>query len=338
VKQTVTHIQPLGFHWTTRDPFLFCAHHRDSYPKGNEIQGPEAPLAGRNLGQDFTLKDGWRMYHGQRVPGFPEHPHRGFETVTVVLEGFVDHSDSHGAAGRYGEGDVQWMTAGSGLQHAEMFPCVHRDRPNPLHLFQIWLNLPARDKFTAPHYTMLWSEDIPVLKEEDGEGREIGIRLIAGNLHGRSAPAPAPHSWAKEPDNHVAIWIITLAPHAAWTLPEAPAGADRTLFYYEGDRLWAGETEITADHSFDTPSGIPLTLENGAGVSRLLLLQGRPIQEPVAQYGPFVMNTEQELRRAFSDYQETRFGGWPWDTPEPIHSAEAVRFARYADGKEERRG
>lgn len=143
MQNSISNIQPIGFHWNTVDPFLFCAHHNDHYPKGNDHQGPDDSLSGRNIGQDFTIKDGWRMYHGERVPGFPEHPHRGFETVTIVLEGFVDHSDSHRASGRYGEGDVQWMTAGSGMQHAEMFPCVYKSRPNPLHLFQVWLNLPA---------------------------------------------------------------------------------------------------------------------------------------------------------------------------------------------------
>ena len=130
-------IKPLGFTWETMDPFLFCVHHDDMYPRGNEVMGPEASLTGRNLGQDFEPRDGWRMYHGQTVPGFPMHPHRGFETVTVVLDGYVDHSDSHGAAGRYGHGDVQWMTAGAGLQHAEMFPLLNKNEENHLHLFTL---------------------------------------------------------------------------------------------------------------------------------------------------------------------------------------------------------
>ena len=133
----ITNIKKLGFTWETMDPFLFCVHHLDNYPKGNDQLGPDVSLSGRNLGQDFTTKDGFRMYHGETVPGFPAHPHRGFETVTVVLKGLIDHSDSHGAAGRYGNGDVQWMTAGSGLQHAEMFPLLNQNGDNPLELFQI---------------------------------------------------------------------------------------------------------------------------------------------------------------------------------------------------------
>lgn len=105
-------IEPLGFPWKTQDPFLFCAYHRDEYPKGNAKMGLDiAQLKGRNVGQDFMLKDGWRMYHGSQIPGFPYHPHRGFETITINKEGVVDHSDSLGAAGRFMAGDVQWMTA-----------------------------------------------------------------------------------------------------------------------------------------------------------------------------------------------------------------------------------
>ena len=100
-------ISPLGFPWETMDPFIFCVHHRDEYPKGNDQMGPAVSLAGRNIGQDFTIKDGWRMYHGSSVPGFPYHPHRGFETITIVKEGWVDHTDSLGAAGRFSAGDVQ---------------------------------------------------------------------------------------------------------------------------------------------------------------------------------------------------------------------------------------
>ena len=153
---------PIDLHWPTQDPFLFCAHHFDHYPKGNRKLGVEAiAFEGREMGSDFTEKDGFRLYHGQEIPGFPVHPHRGFETITIVRKGYVDHADSLGAAGRYGEGDVQWMSAGSGVQHSEMFPLLHQDKKNTLEIFQIWLNLPKAKKMTKPDFKMLWAEDIP---------------------------------------------------------------------------------------------------------------------------------------------------------------------------------
>jgi redox-sensitive bicupin YhaK (pirin superfamily) len=123
--------------WPTIDPFLFCVHHDDTYPAGNGRFGPDASLTGRELGADFAGVDGWRMYHGLEVPGFPQHPHRGFETVTYVRRGLIDHSDSLGAAARFGRGDTQWLTAGRGIVHSEMFPLLDDDAPNPLELFQI---------------------------------------------------------------------------------------------------------------------------------------------------------------------------------------------------------
>ena len=330
-------IQPLGFQWPTIDPFLFCVHHNDAYPAGNGEMGPAASLAGRNIGQDFTPKDGWRMYHGDRVPGFPAHPHRGFETVTVVLKGFVDHSDSFGAAGRYGEGDVQWMTAGAGMQHAEMFPLLREDAPNPLELFQIWLNLPKQSKMVDPHYRMLWAEDIPVLRDADDAGRGRAVRLIAGSHAGTTAPAPSPESWAADEDGQVAIQIIALDAGAEWTLQAAAPGVRRMLYFFEGESLDIAGSAFPAYHAAELDGAVDVPLRNGPTPSRLLLLQARPLAEPVAQYGPFVMNTEGEIRQAFIDFQRSQFGGWPWDRPDPVHPGDSGRFARYPDGRSERR-
>ncbi len=176
-------IKPLGFPWQTQDPFLFCVHHQDFYPKGNDAMGPAASLKGRVIGQDFALnKEGWRMYHGEHVPGFPAHHHRGFVTVTIVTQGLVDHSDSLGAAGRFGNGDVQWMTAGKGVQHCEMFPLLHKDKENPLELFQIWLNLPKAKKLTEPHFAMLWGDTIPTYRSTDANGKSTDVKVIHQHL------------------------------------------------------------------------------------------------------------------------------------------------------------
>jgi redox-sensitive bicupin YhaK (pirin superfamily) len=330
--------KPLGFTWETPDPFLFCVHHDDDYPKANDQLGPAASLAGRDIGQDFSQKNGWSMYHGSVVPGFPVHPHRGFETITVVLDGFVDHSDSHGASGRYGQGDVQWMTAGAGLQHAEMFPLLNKDKANPLHLFQIWLNLPKAKKFVKPHYKMLWAEDIPRIKQKDGQDKAVEVTVIAGYFDHSKAPEPAPDSWAADPDNQVAIWIIKLAGAARWTLPAAAQPVHRTLYFYQGSSLHAAGTGIKSNTAINLLADQDLMIENGETEAYLLMLQGRPIAEPVMQYGPFVMNTQTEIQEAFNDYRTTQFGGWPWDRSDPVHSRAKERFAKYADGTEEKKG
>jgi redox-sensitive bicupin YhaK (pirin superfamily) len=180
VLQTV----PLGRQRGTADPFLFCVHHLDRYPAANEHMGPAAPLEARDLGMDFSGADGWSMYHGSIVPGFPQHPHRGFETVTYVRQGIIDHSDSLGATARFGRGDVQWLTAGAGIVHCEMFPLLDRTGPNTTELFQIWLNLPSEDKMVDPYFTMQWSEEIPRLALTDDEGRRGELTVIAGAIDG----------------------------------------------------------------------------------------------------------------------------------------------------------
>lgn len=326
-------IEPLEFRWEVENPFLFCAHHKDDFPQGQKNLGP-APesLAGRNMGNDFTLKDGWRMYHGETVPGFPAHPHRGFETVTIMLEGFVDHSDSHAASGRYGDGDVQWMTAGRGMQHAEMFPLIHQDQKNPLHMFQVWLNLPAKDKFVEPHYKMLWSEAIPVINETDLTGRKRSVRLIAGTYGNTSALEPAPDSWAHDKNNNVNIWIVSLEPGATVELPAVNGTINRNIYIYSGDSMKINDTQVPASNRVKLDGNSAISISNGDKPGQFLLLEGEPINEPVVAYGPFVMNTMEEIRQAFHDFNETGFGGWPWDRTDPVHSTEAVRFAKYDDG------
>ncbi len=329
-------IDRLGFPWPTTDPFLFCVHHDDAYPRGNEKLGPVASLAGRNIGNDFVLRDGFRMYHGDVVPGFPRHPHRGFETVTVVRRGFVDHSDSLGATARYGDGDTQWMTAGRGIVHAEMFPLVKREEDNPLELFQIWINLPARNKMVEPHFTMLWNEAVPDVELEDDSGLGTVVTLSAGSLAGQSAPAPAPNSWAADPDNEVAIWQIRMVGGARFEIPPASAGVSRSLYVFRGAGVSIGGQSVPNQRVVRVRADQAAVVENGFEPSEILMLQGKPIGEPVAHYGPFVMNTRAELEQAFADYRRTQFGGWPWRSDDPVHDATDGRFARTPDGKVDR--
>lgn len=327
-------IEKLGFPWGTQDPFLFCVHHLDYYPKGNNQLAPDASLEGRDIGNDFVIKDGWRMYHGDTIPGFPAHPHRGFETVTFVLQGLVDHADSKKSAGRYGNGDVQWMTAGKGIQHSEMFPLLKKDEDNTFELFQIWLNLPADKKFVDPAYKMLWSETIPKYSTIDKKGKNIEVEIVAGKIENLSAPSPTPDSWAADSENEVAIWQITLEENASWELPIAKGEVNRTLYFFEGESIQLNKNKISPNYSVYLDANKKIKVQNGNKKCRLLILQGKPIGEPVAQYGPFVMNSQDEIQQAFSDFQKTRFGGWPWSRNDVVHDKEKGRFARFENGEE----
>ncbi|HXK19083.1 MAG TPA: pirin family protein [Polyangiaceae bacterium] len=329
----VLETMPLGFPWQTIDPFLFCVHHDDAYPAGNEKFGPQASLAGRNLGNDFTIKDGFRMYHGEVVPGFPQHPHRGFETVTLARRGYIDHSDSLGAAARFGRGDAQWLTAGGGIVHSEMFPLLEQAAPNPVELFQIWLNLPAEDKLVQPHFAMLWDGQIPHHVLRDSAGRTTEVTTVAGELFGKRPPSPPPKSWASRADTDVAIWTLKLEAGATWTLPPARhPEALRVLYFFVGSSIKIDDRTLTEHSAAVVQSDIEVKLEAGKDTVELLMLQGRPIGEPVAQHGPFVMNNRAELQQAFTDYQRTQFGGWPWPADDPVHPRDAGRFAKHIDG------
>jgi len=330
-------VERLGFPWRTFDPFLFCVHHDDAYPAGDERMGVRSEmLTGRDMGQDFTIKDGFRMYHGEVVPGFPQHPHRGFETVTLARDGYIDHSDSLGAKARFGHGDAQWMTAGKGIQHAEMFPLVNREKGNRTELFQIWLNLPAHDKMVDPYFTMLWNEAIPRHTLTDDAGRAVEVVTVAGRLGDGAMPAPPPNSWAARDEAEVAIWTIKLAPYAKWTLPAASTGVNRGLYAFRGGTVKVGGRDLPASVGMRLLADVPVTLEATGEEAEFLLLQGRPIREPVAQYGPFVMNTPEEIEQAFKDYRATRFGAWPWGKADPVHPRDETRFAVHADGRKER--
>ena len=220
-------VTPLGFPWQTHDPFLFCVHHDDAYPAGNEQLGPAASLAGRKLGQDFAGKDGWRMYHGEVVPGFPQHPHRGFETVTIVRRGLLDHSDSLGATARFGSGDVQWLTAGKGIVHSEMFPLRRARAAEPAGAVpDLAEPAGAPTRWSTPHFTMLWAPTIPRRTFTDDAGRPTEVAVVAGELGEATPPAPPPDSWASRADSDVAIWTIKMAPGARWTLPPAARGIE----------------------------------------------------------------------------------------------------------------
>lgn len=323
----------LGFPWTTVDPFILTVHHVDDFPAGNADMGPATVEGQRESGAAPTA--GWGMYYGSTVPGFPAHPHRGFETVTFVRKGVIDHSDSLGATARYGAGDVQWLTAGRGIQHAEMFPLRDQEAPNPSELFQIWLNLPSTDKMADPYFTMYWQEDLPrkVLKDDAGHTTEVTI--VAGAFEDTQPLAAPPESWASKIESELVIWQFVAEPSSKWTLPPtAHAETVRTIYVFEGS-VEIGGRVLEAPIGVVLRSNTPVVVSAGADGTEALILQARPIGEPVAMGGPFVMNSQAEINDAYRDYHRTGFGGWPWSSSDPVHSRTTPRFARHPNGRTE---
>lgn len=334
MKNSIQNIEKLGFPWATEDPFLFTAHHLDAYPSGNAQAGlDQTHKQGRNIGSDFELRDGFRMYHGSDVPGFPYHPHRGFETISITTKGLVDHTDSLGASGRYGEGDVQWMTAGKGVQHSEMFPMVNQEGGNELEMFQVWLNLPAKNKMVDPHFKMLWADEIPVVEEADHAGAMARIKVIAGPYKSFKGVRTTDNSWAADPENGVTIYTIDLEAGAEWSLEASEiAGVTRNFYFYEGENLTVDQTLVDSYSKIKVDADESTHFKAGPSGARILMLQGKPIGEPVVKYGPFVMNSQREIMQTFDDYNKTQFGGWPWPEKEQTHGIEKGRFAQFVNG------
>jgi len=322
----------IGFVLKTQNPFVTTMYHVDKYPAGD---GKLRPIIKKELnnGGDFDRDSSWRMYHGREVPGFPAHPHRGFETVTVVLKGTVDHTDGLGSKGRYQNGDVQWMTAGRGLQHSEMFPLLETNKDNPLELFQIWLSLDSKHRMVKPGYKMLWKEDIPVVTFTDKTGLKVTITVIAGELGGEIPPKPPIDSWARDKKHHTSIQIIELEPGASYNIPQGKSTINRSLYFYNGEKLLLDDQLFSkTSYAFVTPDSETIIQNKGAVPAKVLLLEAEPIPEPIISRGPFVMTTEDEIFQAYDDYEEDYFGGWPFSNFEICHDINQKRFAKYENG------
>ena len=179
---------------------------------------------------------------------------------------------------------------------------------------------------------------LPVhLGVEDAEGRSTEVSVVAGSLFEASAPSPPPDSWASRPDTHLGIWTLKMQPGARFTLPAAARGLNRTLYFFAGKSITIADKALASHAAVKVVSNVDVVLENGPEHAEILVLQGKPIAEPVVQYGPFVMNTRAEIQKAMMDYQSTRFGGWPWPSDGPVHAREEGRFAKHADGRVERK-
>lgn len=258
------------------------------------------PTRGRDQVDPFLLIDemGPVDYGPGEAVGAPDHPHRGFETVTYMLEGSFEHEDSAGHHGRLGAGDVQWMTAGSGIVHSEMPSRTIRDKGGRVHGFQVWVNLPSHLKMTEPRYQEIPASELPTARSEDGRAH---VRVIAGSALGCDAVinthTPITYQdWTLEPGAHVDLPLATeQAPLVYVFSGTATVGPERTPVAEGGMALMGAGDSVEFGGHGDAPA-------------RLLLLAGKPIGEPIARHGPFVMNTRAELVQAVEDYQSGRMG------------------------------
>lgn len=323
----------LGMHWDTEDPFLFVSHHEDDYPHGNRQQAPPLEeITGRNLGRDYMKLLGFRMYHGKVVPGFPMHAHWGFETLTVSELGFVDHFDTEGIQGRFGPGDAQWVSASSKYEHCEMYPLVNQEGRNPNDITQIFINLPLDLKNRGNSVRTSWREDRAI-----AETAGCRAEVFCGCFGGASAESPNVISYAKR-DNGVRIVRLVLQPGASVSVDPAADGANRNLYFVSGDRAAVAGEDVQQYTRMKFSEKGAFDIVNGDAESVMWLLEGRPIDEDQASFGPVTLGDLDEVRRALDEIRRNEFLEWPWDVIDKAQPLGTGRFIRYADGTEERPG
>jgi len=281
-----------------RETTRIVTAHRQREGAGFIVRRP-VPAPGLDVADPFLLLDemGPVDYGPGEAVGAPDHPHRGFETITYMLEGEFEHEDSAGHRGVLRPGDVQWMTAGAGIVHSEMPSQQIREKGGRVHGFQIWVNLPAKLKMTRPRYQEVSASRNPEAKSEDGRAR---VRVIAGEALGVRAVI----------DTHIPIvyqdWTVDSGADVTTPLPREQQGL---AYVFQGSVLVGDESREVSDGQLALlGAGDAVRFRGTQGGGRLLLLAGVPIKEPVARYGPFVMNTQQEIVQAVRDYQSGRMG------------------------------
>lgn len=262
----------------------------------NELGAEMSPF----LLLDHAAPTKFRSHSGRR--GVGQHPHRGFETVTIVYQGEVEHRDSTGSGGVIGPGDVQWMTAASGILHEEFHSKDFSQKGGTIEMVQLWVNLPAKDKMAAPGYQTLLNQDIPVVPLADNAGQ---VRVIAGNYGGHAGPART--------FSPINVWDMKLNAGHTTTL-QVEDGHTLAVVMLHGAILVNGEQIVRETQMVLLDrAGDSITLEANGDVS-LLVLSGEPIDEPIVGYGPFVMNSEAEIQQAFRDFNSGQFGAMPLTT------------------------
>ena len=329
--KTVSKIVDINIHWSGDDPFTFISHHHDQYPKGNaQMAPPLEQIRGRNLGRDYQERFGFRMYHGRVVPGFPMHAHWGYETMTIAEKGYVDHFDTERNYGRYGNGDVQWTLASSRYEHCEMYPLVDQENDNPTHITQIVINIPLDRKNKGNTVNNVWSETIPSF--EEGGYR---ITLYCGSYGGSEIYSPNPGSWAAK-ENSVRVMRIEMEPGSRFVLEAVPDGVNRNVYYVSGKGAVMDGTKVKPHLRFKMKPGTDLSLENDAEPSEFWILEGKPIGEKQAAFGPVILSDLDEVRASMDEIRIREFQEWPWELMDKTNPIDMGRELHRADGTVEK--
>lgn len=323
---SILKVQDAILHWDCEDPFIFATHHYDLYPKGNTQQAPPyEEIRRRSLGHDYDKLFGYRMYDGKVSPGFPLHPHWGYETFSVASKGYVDHFDNRGNQGRYGYGDMQWVSAGSLYCHDEIYPLAFMDRDNPVLLTQIHVNLPLEKKGTEPVVRTVWMEDIPAVK---GEGWTASV--YCGEFADVKGVPANPVSWAADPSHHVSIVKLDMEPGASVEVGPTEA-AHRNVYVTDGKATVEGE-EFPHDTRLKMDTSATFTITMGKEPCEVWILEGDPIGEKQAAFGPAVLGSLDEVRKANRYVNEHIMDGWCWDYVNEKQDLGTERFFQAADG------
>ncbi len=291
MKKVVSTRSAPGRHWVGDG---FPVHGMFGYDEGARERSPFLML-------DYAAPIRFEPTTARR--GVGTHPHRGFETVTIVYAGEVEHRDSTGKGGVIGPGDVQWMTAGSGILHEEFHSTAYGKAGGPFEMVQLWVNLPAKDKMTPPGYQAIVDNDIPAVALRDDASNEAGqVRVIAGSFNGTQGPAQT-----FTPMN---VWDVRVQAGRTVSLP-IQDGWPVQLIVQEGTVQVNGDTVLRAAQMASlSADGADLQVEAN-GDAKLLLLSGEPIDEPVVGYGPFVMNSRAQIEQAIHDFNAGKFGQMP---------------------------
>ena len=324
-------VSPIGMHWDTEDPFIFASHHEDDYPHGNRQQAPPLEeIRGRDLGRDYDMRFGYRMYHGKVVPGFPMHAHWGYETVTLAEKGFVDHHDTEGVQGRFGFGDVQWVSASSRYEHNEMYPLTEQEDRNPNDITQIFVNLPLELKNRENTVTTVWREDVPVV-----EGDGWTAKIICGCFDGRRAYSPSSNTWA-DGEHGVRIVRFSIEPGSGLTIDPARDGANRNLYLITPGSARVMGVDVKGSSRVKILENGDVDVVNGPMHSVIWLLEGVPIKQKMSMYGPVCLETLSEVRAGLDEIRRKEYHEWPWQYVDQAQPLGTERYIRYPDGTESR--